>query len=113
MEWGIVEIGQLLLVYLPLGLIVAWVGGWLYRTWRAANMPAILGKLSQSRRRDKTIKTTRERVDALEAWRAESEMRFGRTVDDLRAAEARMSKTESMIAQICQKLRSRGIVTDA
>lgn len=113
MEWGIVEIVQLLLVYLPLGLIVAWVGGWLYRARRAANMPAILGKMDRSRRRDATIKQTRERADALETALAEVQQRLARMEIKLQDRESQTSKLETMIAQLRQKLRSRGVLTDA
>lgn len=113
MEWGIAEIGQLLLYVFALGFPTVWLTGWLYRTWRKANMPAILGVLNRQRRRDATIKETRERASALETFRAESEVRLFEMEAVLKDFEGRVSHAESKVQQLRQKLRSKGILTDA
>ncbi len=114
------EIGQILLYIMALGLPTAWVTGWLYRVWRKANMPAILGVLNRQRRRDNTIKETRLRVDAFEVQHEESEqtrIAFEAQLREMEAkfqnVEGRVNTTEKMIAQLRQKLRSRGVLSDA
>lgn len=113
MEWGIAEIGQLLLYIMALGLPTAWVTGWLYRTWRKANMPALLGVISRQHRRDATIKETRERAQVLEVSQTGIETRLEALAAENAALEDRIGKVETRIGQLRQKLRSRGVLTDA
>lgn len=113
MEWGIMEIGQLLLYIMALGIPTVWVTNWLYRAWRRANMPAILGMINRQRRRDATIKETRERAQTLETTQTEIERRLEALVVGAEALEDRVGKLEMRVGQLRQKLRSRGVLTDA
>jgi len=113
MELASWEVGQLLLYVMALGLPSAWFTGWLYRMWRKANAPAILGMISRQRRRDAMIKKTRERTDTLETFRAESQKRLSEMEAKLQDFEGRVGGMETKIARLRSRLRSRGIVTDA
>ncbi len=113
MEWASWEVGQLLLYVMALGVPSAWITGWLYRMWRKANMPAILGMISRQRRRDETIKKTRERAAALEALQEDYQLRLAKMEKRLQDFEIRVGKSETAVAQLRHRLRSRGLVTDA
>lgn len=113
MEWGIMEIGQLLLYIMALGIPTVWVTNWLYRVWRKANMPALLGMISRQRRRDAAIKETREHAQTLKTSQVEIEMRLEVLVTGAEVLEDRVGKLETKIGQLRQKLRSRGVLTDA
>ena len=114
------DIGQILLYIMALGLPTAWVTSWLYRMWRRANMPAILGVLNRQRRRDRTIKETRLRVDAFEVQqeereqtRAALEARLHEMEAQLQNVAGRVSKLETLIGRLRQRLRARGVLMDA
>ncbi len=117
MEWVTLIDTQALLYVMALGIPSAWITGWLYRMWRKANMPAILGMISRQRRRDATIKETRERTDIIEMLQIEFDSRLSAVEsemgDKLRDFEGRVGKMETKISQLRNRLRARGIVTDA
>lgn len=94
-------------------LPVSWLIFKVHQTWVKANMPAFWAWLYQNRRRDRTIKETRKRVDLVEEfceeverWSESADVRFNKL-------EARTQVLEHQIALLRQKLRSRGIMTDA
>lgn len=110
MEW---EIGQLLLYVMALGVPSAWIMGWLYRVWRKANAPAILGMIGRQRRRDATIKETRERTTVLEGLQDTYQQQFTAAEKRLQDSEKRIGDLETTIARLRHRLRQRGILMDA
>ena len=103
---------QLWLVLFAVGLPVTWLAGKLYGAWRRANLPAWLAKQKQQKRRDAVIKKTRERTTALEADFEALAVRIFQLEMYRLKTEERLSKLESKMSQLRQKLRSRGILFD-
>lgn len=117
-------IAQILLYTMALGLPSAWIVGWLYRSWRKANLPAFWAWILQQRRRDKTIRTTREQVVDLEQRLGALEEKVGGSMADQKNDERdditerledtliRLGAVERLVAQLRHRLRSKGIMID-
>lgn len=113
MEWGVAEITQILLWIMAIGVPTAWLTGWVYRTWRKANMPAILGLLNRQRRRDKTIKETRDRATAAEGRLSDAEARLEKLEAVIPELSEKVGGVQGEHRKLRQRLRSRGILPDA
>lgn len=106
----------------PAWLVLRWVWG----SWRKANMPALWAWAFQNRRRDQTIRATREKADALEQrvaglegllekYREYTERagtEGGNWTEQLDDALNRLGAVERAIAQLKHRLRQRGIEVD-
>lgn len=115
-----------LLYALALGLPAWLVLRWVYGQWRKANAPALWAWVLQNRRRDRTIRATRERADALEQRVDALELllesyreRSGRAQEEggdwaaqLDDALNRLGDCERALAQLKHRLRQRGIGID-
>ena len=69
--------------------------------------------IGRQRRRDATIKQTRERTTVLEGLQENYQQQIDETVKQIQDFEDRIGKLETMIARLRHRLRQRGIVTDA
>lgn len=113
MEWGVAEIGEILLWVMAIGVPTAWLTGWVYRMWRKANMPAILGVLNRQRRRDRTIKETRDRAATNESRLSDAEARLEKLEASLPALSEKVGGVQGEHRKLRQKLKSRGVLPDA
>ena len=117
-------VSQYLLFVMAVGLPAFFVFRWAYSQWWKANLPAFWAWVLQNRRRDKTIRETREQVTDLGRRLAELEKNVGDPTvdkengerDDMTAclddALNRLGKVERMVAQLRHRLRSKGILID-
>ena len=119
------SIAQYLLYAGAVGFPSFFVLRWMYSQWLKANLPAFWAWVLQQRRRDKTIRATREKVDDLEGRLAELEkitrpsvtVKENEESDDITTrlddVLNRLGSIERMVAQLRHRLRSKGIMTDA
>lgn len=113
-------IAQYFMYAMAVGIPSLFVLRWLYRQWWKANLPAIWAWGLQQRRRDKTIRVNRERIEELakRLARLETDMTqvlgdvVGDETENLMDVVKRLNNVERMIAQLRHRLRSKGIMID-
>ncbi len=108
------EITQYVVYVAAAGFPIFFILRWLYSQWWKANLPAFWAWVLQQRRRDKTIRETRERVDDIEQWLTELE--HNRNKDEINENQVdmldRLVHMERLLAQMRHRLRQKGIMID-